>query len=264
VKNRIRFDILIFAVLAILSACGQSGLRTQETTPKQSQAADLPLNEQEKSQLRLDGNFDVIEEGRIIPTIYYFPVFNEDKQGCATGEKKTMFSHRGQVLMTVCGRTFRACLMEGSCKIIQNGVAHDVNYSGQRQNQYQFDYIDNGCKYGRGIAGYCLDPYYTVAADPNLYRPGDVIYVPAVKGLKLPNGQTHSGFFIVRDTGSAIRGKGRFDFFSGLQGPSEGQNPFVLLGLHGKIVKFPYMRIVGARADQVRTTRAFPRTPVTE
>lgn len=52
---------------------------------------------------------------------------------------------------------------------------------------------------------------------------GTIIEAPEMKGkrFKLPNGQSfkHPGFLIVQDTGGAIKGAGRFDFYTGTANP---------------------------------------------
>ncbi len=91
--------------------------------------------------------------------------------------------------------------------------------------------IDIGdCETARGAAGRCLIPYMSVAADPRHFRMGDVIELPAMRGkkIKMPNGKTikHPGYFIVMDTGGAIKGANRFDFFTGSHGANHPDNAF--------------------------------------
>lgn len=91
--------------------------------------------------------------------------------------------------------------------------------------------IDIGtCETARGAAGRCLIPYMSVAADPRHFRMGDVIEMPAMRGkkIKMPDGVTikHPGYFIVMDTGGAIKGPNRFDFFTGSHGANHPDNAF--------------------------------------
>jgi len=77
----------------------------------------------------------------------------------------------------------------------------------------------------------CLLSYFSIAADLRYHRAGDIIEVPSLKGtrVRLPDsGQTisHPGFFIVHDTGAAIKGVNRFDFFTGTDNPSAKGNAF--------------------------------------
>ena len=48
----------------------------------------------------------------------------------------------------------------------------------------------------RGTKDYCLLPFYTIAADLKVHKPGgEILYVPtAKKASKLPDGTTHLGF----------------------------------------------------------------------
>lgn len=86
------------------------------------------------------------------------------------------------------------------------------------------------CDTAFGASGKCLTPYISVAADPRYYSMGDIIQMPSMRGLviTLPNGKTmiHPGYFIVQDTGGAIRGPNRFDFFTGSHGMWDPGNSF--------------------------------------
>ncbi len=90
------------------------------------------------------------------------------------------------------------------------------------------------CDTAFGASGKCLIPFISVAADARYYSMGDVIQMPGMKGkiIPLPNGKkmVHPGFFIVQDTGGAIRGKNRFDFFTGSFGVDDSRNVFGIQG----------------------------------
>lgn len=111
----------------------------------------------------------------------------------------------------------QACLkMEGACLV----------------GEYLYNYPEtNGIKikdiyfkFGKGnaISKYnklnALDPCRTVAADQDarLYPLGTVIYIPDMRDRVCPQtGKPVDGCFIVGDIGSAIKGRGRFDLFTG-------------------------------------------------
>lgn len=86
------------------------------------------------------------------------------------------------------------------------------------------------CDTAIGAAGECLIPFVSIAADPRYYSMGDVISMPAMKGkeIPLPNGKKmiHPGYFIVHDTGGAIKGPNRFDFFTGSYDDHNSNNVF--------------------------------------
>lgn len=90
--------------------------------------------------------------------------------------------------------------------------------------------LGNGCKTTFGFAGTCLIPYVSIAADPSYHNMGDYISMPAMKGKKvtLADGRvlTHPGYFRVDDTGGAIDGRTRFDFYTGPLGLGQKRNSF--------------------------------------
>lgn len=206
-----------------------------------------------------------MEKGQIRASIYYIYNGNEDSRGCATGEKVTLYDASGKPMIQVCPKTAAECTMQGTCMITQNGKT--ATYNIISKSKRSFVRVTNQCVYGFGVKSYCLDPFYTVAADPDFYSPGTVIFVPAVRGLELPNGKLHHGYLIVRDRGDNssdqfVKGKGRFDFFTGnLHYLSKG-NPFAKIGLSSRATRHEYQRVTGELADKVRKMRNFPLLPV--
>jgi membrane-bound lytic murein transglycosylase A len=96
---------------------------------------------------------------------------------------------------------------------------------------------DPTCKTTKTSAsGQCLLSYFSIAADPRSgWRMGDIIYMRGLadQEITLPSGRKirHPGFFIVHDTGGAIKGPNRFDFFIGttsLHGNDNAFKPFNL------------------------------------
>lgn len=136
-------------------------------------------------------------------------------------------------------RSFRSAVnMQGSGKISGNRV---LRYNGAISKM-------GSCETTKGAAGTCLKPFISIAADPAHHRMGDVIEIPHFKGKEftLPDGTTfiHPGYFVVEDVGGAIKGKGRFDFFTGTYNLQNPKNP---LGHKGP----PDMRIF---ADKTKCT----------
>jgi 3D (Asp-Asp-Asp) domain-containing protein len=61
-----------------------------------------------------------------------------------------------------------------------------------------------------------LIPFKSIAVDPNEVPYGTKVFIPAAKGLKMPNGTIHDGVFHAQDTGGAIKNDDlHFDFFTG-------------------------------------------------
>ena len=55
---------------------------------------------------------------------------------------------------------------------------------------------------GLGAKTYGLVPYRTIAVKADGLKLGTVLYIPAARGLKLPNGKRHDGYFFVADVGA--------------------------------------------------------------
>lgn len=205
----------------------------------------------------------VSEDGYLKPSIYFFPVINEDLQACDSDSMKSILGINGSHLAMVCEKTWDACNLEGSCAVIQHTVrrAFNVSYSVMGENRFM-ELTENDCPYGFGVKNYCLDPFYTIAADKDYYKAGDVIYIPAVVGLKLPDGSIHNGYFVIRDNGKDISGRGRFDFYTGFLAWHRNDNPFKKIGFDDSKTRIPYMKISGEQADLVLKQRAFPKLPI--
>ncbi len=85
---------------------------------------------------------------------------------------------------------------------------------------------DYRCRSGFGypmqpeMAGTCLHPCRTLAADPRYHRPGEILFFKNLVGMTCgsgPNKMIHDGFMVVTDSGNpdAINIEGRFGVFWG-------------------------------------------------
>lgn len=203
---------------------------------------------------------DIVETGRLVPTIYYSPVFDEDTLGCQESVRIPMRDMKGNKIMDVCPKTHSACGFQGSCVIKKNKIQQVWNVVDRVAGEDRFALVSARCKFGYGVhdkknrRSFCLQPYITIAADLDVYSPGDVIFIPKARNLELPSGRRHDGYFIVADAGRLIKGKGRFDFFSGHQHWKDLQNPLAKIELNSKTSDLEYHRVVGPEAEKFKNT----------
>ena len=211
---------------------------------------------------------------KLKPTIYFIKVINLSKK---CDDKRTIYDASEKAVVRVCANQYKLCVLEGTCALIENANSETeileeldtstneielINYHKMQNGKYLFTRVDrNRCPFGYGARGLCLDPFYTVAADLTIHKLGDVIFVPSIKGIKLPNGEIHDGFLIVRDKGGAIKGKNRFDFFTSYYNSRRKENPFVEIGLGNSKVQIEFFWVTEKIADEVRQARRFPLTP---
>ncbi len=206
---------------------------------------------------------DVVFGGQMSPTIYYQAFLNEDgKTTCQHSQRVPLYGEKRKVLLRVCPQNLEICALQGSCQITQDGVTHSFNVIGSSRGiPVFFEISREDCVFGFGVRSICLDPFFTVAADLRHHKPGDVIFVPLIEGLLLPNGQRHDGYLVVRDRGGAIIGPHRFDFFTGNMDWRDPENPFTRLKLNDKRQRFPYYSVKGETARKVLAARTFPKLP---
>jgi 3D (Asp-Asp-Asp) domain-containing protein len=275
--KRVQFFTLM-VLLATLSACGKgwnnkpsvsSGLNQELSAKSPKQYIDkfnceedfLPAPKAEakppieptpadpesmaKSE-SVEGDFK--RGGIITPTIYFNPVYGNDDQACKENSKVALRQKNGNVLAKVCPDIAKECILQGSCTIEEKNELRLFNIE---TKNYFFEIDRNECKFGYGVRSTCLVPFQTVAADLDIYKPGQVIYIPDLRGMKLPNGRIHNGYLIVQDKGRGIKGAGRFDFFTGFSDWKDSSNPFVKVGLGNKDTDMVYYLVNGSSAKKV-------------
>ncbi|MBI3270742.1 MAG: hypothetical protein HYZ53_17195 [Planctomycetes bacterium] len=100
----------------------------------------------------------------------------------------------------------KALGLEGSGRLRDGRV---LNVSGKAGS---FNFVD--AAYGMGVRSYHLLPFRSVAVDKKELPIGSKLYLPAARGVRLPDGTVHDGIFYAQDVGGGIKGK-RFDIFIG-------------------------------------------------
>lgn len=170
-------------------------------------------------------NEDMMKIPDVRPTTYY--IANEAKVSCkgkygrkfySGKERQNLLTPNGKFIANVCSRFGALLLMEGSGILKDRGAGEiPVNYGRKVKGQARYTIL-NRCKFGEGVRGdLCLLPYHTIATDNKVHKVDEILYIPAAKGIQLPDGTTHDGTFIVRDTGGAFKGTAgkRVDLFVG-------------------------------------------------
>lgn len=223
---------IFFIVLTLMISCGKNNssgtpdhVRTvAPSTPPQVSPED----------------FNAIPD--LHPTTYYAPqeknISCQGRYGTTSSqvydgnETSQILDKNNNLIATVCTRFYKILLMEGFAILKNRGQGElAVNFFSQTSQGTKFRLIDR-CLYGEGAKpNLCLLPYHSLATDNKAHQIGDIIYIPKVEGLRLPDGTIHEGFFIVRDTGSAFRNTGpqRVDMFTGID--PDNNNVFSKAGL---------------------------------
>lgn len=238
----------------LLLGCGGKDSSSGKSAKRYSRAPKRVLSESEKLKF-------------ITPTIYYVSDYSTDvASDCSDKVDLNLRRTKNDIVkISLCPQALKSCTLQGSCYVKINGEKAMINYHKKVNGKVQFMLVDrNICDHGLGDSSdakqsfktMCLDPFYSVAADTTIYPLGTVIHIPAVQGIAMPDGSTHDGYFVVRDSGGNINGRGRFDFFTGDLGLN-ASNPFSTLGLGGE-ANFDYFVVSGAEAQAVRKRRYFP------
>jgi len=253
--NKLFSALILLNVFLLLGCGGGDSSSSGKSAKRYSRAPKKVLTEAEKVKF-------------ITPTIYYVSDYSADNYSqCSETTEVNLRKAKDQIVkIKLCRQVFKGCRMQGSCYVNINGQKTMINYHKKISDTLiQFMLVDRSvCKHGMGdssdpkqsFKAMCLDPLYSVAADTSIYPLGTVIHIPAVRGTQLPDGSTHDGYFVVRDSGGNIDGRGRFDFFTGDLGLN-ARNPFSNLGLGGE-VNFDYEVVSNSEAQAVRLRRHFP------
>lgn len=127
---------------------------------------------------------------------------------------------RTEALLTVTGKLIervtasfkRQFDVEGSARLRDGRI---VNFHQKIDGSWRY-LVATNAPFGLGLDGYKLIPYRTLAVDPEVIRPGTVLYSPALDGVRLPSGEVHDGFMFAHDEGQGITGS-RIDVFVGYE-----------------------------------------------
>ena len=123
-----------------------------------------------------------------------------------------LLTREGKLIARV-GPTFKHQLdIEGSGRLRDGRI---VNFEEKHNGSWRYMVVKQA-PYGIGEDGRKLIPFLSIAVDPKVIKIGSVLYIPALKGIRLPSGKTHDGFVFADDTGQGIDGR-RIDVFVGFE-----------------------------------------------
>lgn len=160
--------------------------------------------------------------GRLLGTFRVTFYFVSEERG--TGDWP-LFSPACAEVLALASREFHHSLsLEGTGRLADGRM---LNFSGDCPcarpghlgRRICYELVDQG-RYPWGLGariGYShvpLEPFRTVAVDPGVIPVGSVLFVPAWRGGRWPDGSARDGCFRAEDSGSGIRGR-HVDLFSG-------------------------------------------------
>ena len=157
--------------------------------------------------------------GRAVLSFYW--IIDENAAQYRSGSGAVLRDARGRVIASTSRKFRKALVLEGTGWLRDGRV---VMYDCRVGGEHRFRVTK--AKNGRAVTGCELVPYRTVAVDPRVIKLGSMLYIPQLKGARLPDGTLHDGVFLAADRGH-FRGH-HVDLFVGVS--ARGARPFVQRG----------------------------------
>jgi 3D (Asp-Asp-Asp) domain-containing protein len=157
--------------------------------------------------------------GRALVTFYW--LIDESAPRYRGGPRVALLDLEGRVIVRASRKFERDIVMEGSGQLRDGRTVAFVEKV-HGKNRFRLTIS----RYGYGSLGCALIPYRTAAVDPHFIKLGSTIYIPQMKGARLPDGTIHDGIFVADDHGH-FHGR-QVDIFTGL-GP-KASRPFARRG----------------------------------
>ncbi|MCX7979141.1 MAG: murein transglycosylase [Bdellovibrionaceae bacterium] len=248
-KMKHKFKVLVSSFVFCIG-CSQAAGSGQAISVSQDQMLEVPED-------ILSG-----DPKELSPTIYYRPTIDSDTLSCETEDVVEVVDLNDRVLTKLCREDYRNCVLQGTCLLTGKGGDRLLQYHREFNGRQRFAFADQRrCPMGYGVKNICLDPWFSVAADLAYYKTGDVIFVPAVRGIRLPDGRIHDGYFVIRDAGWGVKGENRFDFYTGPMHWKDQRNVFTKIGLSNPEKKFFFVLVKGELAEKFKALRRYPNLP---
>lgn len=157
--------------------------------------------------------------GKAVLSFYW--IIDESAAQYRGGSDAVLRDTRGNVIACTSRKFRKALVLEGT-GWLRDGRA--VMYHRKLRGEHRFRVTK--VKNGLTVTGCQLVPYRTVAVDPRVIQLGSMLYIPQLKGARLPDGTIHDGIFTAADRGH-FRGH-HVDLFVGAS--ARGARPFVRRG----------------------------------
>jgi len=144
--------------------------------------------------------------GQFRNTHYYVAM---EKDYPLAPRNQAILNMRGEVLVMVSPEFKRAVDIEGTGRLLDGRV---FNFAGRVPDGIRYLFVE--AQWGMGVGSCRLEPFRSVAVDPEKIPLGSMIEIAETKGMLLPDGSVHDGLWRAEDVGSAIK-KDRVDLFIG-------------------------------------------------
>lgn len=149
--------------------------------------------------------------GKLGPSFYWIAL-----EELSPGEKtERVLDINEKTLVKVSKGFMRHLRLEGTGRLTDGRVLNFHQWhilpDGKKEIRYRFAKKD--APYGYGYEDRKLKAFKSVAVDPTVIPLDSILYIPAARGTKLPDGTIHNGYFEAIDVGQAIVNK-RIDVFT--------------------------------------------------
>lgn len=185
---------LLFAALAVTTVSGSSRAQAEK---KLDDTGGTPKNLRKIGDLR--------------PTFYWVALEKDD------GSQKSvpLKNMSGDVIARVSPKFHKDIRLEGTGRLLDGRV---INFDGRVPlagggQEIRWTFCGREAPYGYGLDRRILVPFRSLAVDPTVVPMDSKIYIPKAKGIPLPDGTIHDGYFQAVDIGDAIKSK-RIDVFT--------------------------------------------------
>lgn len=163
--------------------------------------------------------------GEFVVTYYW--IIDEASLRYPRHKNTVLLDRHGKVIARTSRQFRRDLVMEGS-GLLRRSERRSVTYDRIVNGTHRFRVTD--AEFGNGIGTCRLEPYRTAAVDPRIIKLGSKLFIPELKGTKLPDGTIHDGIFMAHDKG-AFRGR-TIDIFTKVG--SGATRPFIRKGYRSR------------------------------